>query len=196
RRWPHEPRPQRRSERGVVCHDDRSAEQHPPSYDRSARGGRRLEYCADRRAEGRKRLRRRCGTAFRASVSRGTRARARWKPRCPPLDRNDRGRDQHSVVTPPHSSSRPAARILIVDDHAMFRGGVKLFLQRDPGLQVIAEAADAETALALAAKERPDVVLLDVDLAGFDALEIIGPLRRAAADSRGLLLTGIRGREP
>lgn len=77
----------------------------------------------------------------------------------------------------------------------MFRGGVKLFLQRDPGLRVIAEAADVETALALAAKERPDVVLLDVDLAGFDALEIIGPLRRAAPDSRVLLLTGIRGAE-
>jgi DNA-binding NarL/FixJ family response regulator len=96
-------------------------------------------------------------------------------------------------VTPPHPPSRPAARILIVDDHAIFREGVKLLLQRDPQLQVIAEAANAEDALALTAKEQPDIVLLDVDLAGFDALDIIEPLRTAARGSLVILLTGLRG---
>lgn len=98
-------------------------------------------------------------------------------------------------MTAPASTSRAAARILIVEDHAIFREGVKLLLQRHPQLEVVAEAADAEDALALAATEHPDIVLLDVDLAGFDALDSIESFRGAAPDSLVILLSGLRDPE-
>ena len=86
-------------------------------------------------------------------------------------------------------------RILIVDDHAMFRQGLKLLLQRDAGLQVVGEAADAEEALTLAAREEPHVILLDVDLEGFDALDIIESLQASAPGTRIIVLTGMRTAE-
>jgi DNA-binding NarL/FixJ family response regulator len=91
--------------------------------------------------------------------------------------------------------AHPKARILVVDDHAIFREGVTLLLHRDPQIHVIAEAANAQDAVALAAKEQPDIILLDVDLAGFDALDIIESLQAAAPQTRIVLLTGVRGAE-
>jgi two-component system response regulator DevR len=86
-------------------------------------------------------------------------------------------------------------RILVVDDHAMFREGVKLLLQREPHLQVIGEAANPEEALELAAREQPDLVLLDVDLFGHDGLEIIADLQVTAPRTDIIVLTGMRDAE-
>ena len=83
-------------------------------------------------------------------------------------------------------------RVLIVDDHAIFRQGLKLLLQHDSHVRVVAEAADADEALAIATREQPDIILLDVDLEGFDALEIIESLQAAAPAARIIILTGVR----
>jgi DNA-binding NarL/FixJ family response regulator len=85
-----------------------------------------------------------------------------------------------------------ATRVLIVDDHAIFRQGLKLLLQHDSDVSVVAEAADADQALAIATKEQPDIILLDVDLEGYDALEIVESLQAAASATRIIILTGVR----
>jgi DNA-binding NarL/FixJ family response regulator len=83
-------------------------------------------------------------------------------------------------------------RVLLVDDHAMFREGVKLLLQRDARLEVIGEAGTPEEAIELAAREQPDLVLLDVDLCGHDGLDLIEALQGNAPASDIIILTGMR----
>jgi DNA-binding NarL/FixJ family response regulator len=60
--------------------------------------------------------------------------------------------------------SVPPARVLLVDDHPTFRAGVVLLLSSDPELEIVGEAADARSAIALATQLRPDVVILDLSL--------------------------------
>jgi len=98
-------------------------------------------------------------------------------------------------VTTSNQPALPATRILVVDDHAIFREGVRMLLERDAQVSVIAEAADAQEALASAEREQPDIILLDVDLAGFDALELVELLQAAATEARIILLTGLQGAE-
>jgi len=88
--------------------------------------------------------------------------------------------------------SSATVRILLVDDHAMFREGVKLLLQRDARLEVIGEAGDPAKALELTARERPHIVLLDIDLAGHDGLDMIESLQASSPASDIIVLTGIR----
>ena len=88
--------------------------------------------------------------------------------------------------------SSATVRILLVDDHAMFREGVKLLLQRDARLEVIGEAGDPAKALELTARERPNIVLLDIDLAGHDGLDMIESLQASSPASDIIVLTGIR----
>jgi DNA-binding NarL/FixJ family response regulator len=59
-----------------------------------------------------------------------------------------------------------AVRIVLVDDHGMFRSGVRAELSDDPTITVLAEAGDVESAVAAIRENRPDVVLLDVHLPG------------------------------
>jgi DNA-binding NarL/FixJ family response regulator len=83
-------------------------------------------------------------------------------------------------------------RILLIADHAVFREALKLLLRRDPQLQVVAEAADADHALALATKEQPDIILLDIDLGGLDALDVVESLRLSAPAARIILLGDVK----
>ncbi|GGX88174.1 MULTISPECIES: response regulator [Vogesella] len=69
-----------------------------------------------------------------------------------------------------------AIRILLVDDHTLFRSGLKALLQRQPDFEVIGEAADGLEGVKLAEQLKPDVVLLDLDMPvmhGRDALSQI-----------------------
>ena len=70
-----------------------------------------------------------------------------------------------------------------------------MLLERDSQVAVIAEAADAQQARALVQSEQPDIILLDVDLAGFDALDLVELLQAAAPEARIILLTGMQGAE-
>lgn len=63
-------------------------------------------------------------------------------------------------------------RIMLVDDHEMFRQAVRMSLAEAPGIQVVAEAADGAAALAALAHSRPDVVCLDVNLPGQDGIAL------------------------
>jgi DNA-binding NarL/FixJ family response regulator len=63
-------------------------------------------------------------------------------------------------------------RVLIADDQAMVRGGLRLILDDQPDISVIAEAADGPEAVALARRLRPDVSLLDIRMPGLDGIEV------------------------
>lgn len=68
-------------------------------------------------------------------------------------------------------------RLLIADDHAVVRAGLKSLLGDVHGVEIVAEAADGEEAIRMARRHRPAVVLLDVRMPGADGLAVLGQLR-------------------
>lgn len=82
-------------------------------------------------------------------------------------------------------------RILLVDDHSVVRWGLRMLIQQRRGLEVVGMADTAASALELAAREQPDMIILDLDLDGESGLELIPQLQAAADQARVLVLTGI-----
>jgi len=80
-------------------------------------------------------------------------------------------------------------RIMVVDDHALFRQGLTLLLKQREHLQVVAEAASGEEALAQVGPARPDLVLLDLNLPGMGGVETCRALKEAHPDLRVVILT-------
>ncbi len=80
-------------------------------------------------------------------------------------------------------------RVLLVDDHAVLRAGLRLLLESQPDLKVVGEAEDGRTALNLASDLRPDLILLDLTMPGLGGLEVLGRLRAVAPSARVLILT-------
>jgi two-component system nitrate/nitrite response regulator NarL len=83
----------------------------------------------------------------------------------------------------------PAVRLLVVDDHTLFRRGLIALLARDSRLNVVAEAGDAGEALKLGLQHQPDVVLLDNHLPGVHGVEALPQLCAALPGSRMVMLT-------
>jgi len=92
-----------------------------------------------------------------------------------------------SPVTPP--PERPPIRILVVDDHTLFRRGLTALLARDPRLSVIGDAADAGQAQRKAQELQPDLILLDNHLPGVNGVDALPALIEAAPGARILMLT-------
>jgi two-component system, NarL family, nitrate/nitrite response regulator NarL len=82
-----------------------------------------------------------------------------------------------------------AVRLMLVDDHALVRDGLRVHLQAEPGFVVVAEAADGESALAAAVAQRPDVVLMDIGLRGANGIEVTRALRALPQPPRVLMLS-------
>jgi DNA-binding NarL/FixJ family response regulator len=80
-------------------------------------------------------------------------------------------------------------RVLIVDDHMLVREGLRRILQAQDDMEVVGEAADSTSAVAAAARERPDVVLLDVEIPGGEAAATVRQLRDASPESRVIILS-------
>jgi DNA-binding NarL/FixJ family response regulator len=74
-------------------------------------------------------------------------------------------------------------RVLIADDHTLLRSGLRALLERAPDIRVVGEAADGREALRQIEEQRPDVVLMDVAMAGLNGLEAT---MRAVRDHRGV----------
>ncbi len=90
-----------------------------------------------------------------------------------------------------HSQAIPAIpiRILVVDDHTLFRRGLTALLARDPQLRVVGDAADAGQAQRKAQELQPDVILLDNHLPGVNGVDALPALHEAAPAARILMLT-------
>jgi NarL family two-component system response regulator LiaR len=80
-------------------------------------------------------------------------------------------------------------RVLIADDHAVVRQGLRTFLELQEDVEVVADVADGEAALAAAAEHDPDVVLMDLVMPGMGGVEAIRQLREAQPAARVLVLT-------
>jgi DNA-binding NarL/FixJ family response regulator len=91
----------------------------------------------------------------------------------------------------PNKASDPI-RILIVDDHLVVRAGLHMLIENHPGMTVVAMASNRSEALELSFSAEPNLILLDLDLGGENALEFISQLRETAANARILVLTGVR----
>lgn len=80
-------------------------------------------------------------------------------------------------------------RILLIDDHSLFRSGVRLLLQRQPDFVVVGEAADGVEGVKRAQALTPDVILLDLNMPGLSGLETLQLLVQDVPDSAVLILT-------
>lgn len=86
-------------------------------------------------------------------------------------------------------------RVVIVDDHSLVRDGLRARLSVVPGLQVVGEAASGEQALALAAADPPDLMLVDVGMRGMNGIELATALRERHPQIRVLMLSMYDNRE-
>jgi DNA-binding NarL/FixJ family response regulator len=80
-------------------------------------------------------------------------------------------------------------RVLVVDDHAVVRTGLRHLIQTADDLEWVGEAADGDRALELVAELRPDVLLLDLSMPGSDGVTVIRRLRDDESPTRVLVLT-------
>lgn len=82
-----------------------------------------------------------------------------------------------------------AIRILIADDHPLFRDGLRVLLESVPDMQVIGEATTGEEALALAQSLQPDTILMDIKMPGFNGIEATRRILHTSPHIRILILT-------
>jgi DNA-binding NarL/FixJ family response regulator len=80
-------------------------------------------------------------------------------------------------------------RVVLADDEAMVRAGVRAILAADPGIEVVAEAGDGHQAVELVRSHRPEVALLDIRMPRLDGLTAAAEIRRAVPDTAVVMLT-------
>ena len=80
-------------------------------------------------------------------------------------------------------------RILIADDHAIVRKGIRALLMTEPGMQVIGEAGDGQEAVSLAQKLKPDLILMDLVMPRMDGIEATRRITEQAQAPQILVLT-------
>jgi len=80
-------------------------------------------------------------------------------------------------------------RVLIADDHAIVRAGIRLLLDSQEGIEIVGEAKDGAEAVAKTRELAPDVVLMDVAMPGLSGLEATREIRQTNPDTRVLMLT-------
>src|SRR5688572_10921534 len=80
-------------------------------------------------------------------------------------------------------------RVLVADDHAVVREGIRRILDTEPDFSIVAEAGNAADAVRLAGACRPDVVVLDITMPGGSGLEAAGAIRAGAPGTAVLMLS-------
>ena len=92
------------------------------------------------------------------------------------------------------ATATPAVKpihVLLIDDHAVVRSGLRMVIESNPELKVVGEAGNRTDALAIATREQPDIILLDLDLNGASGLDFLAELFTLASDARVIILTGV-----
>lgn len=82
-------------------------------------------------------------------------------------------------------------KVLIVDDHALVRMGIRRLLEDLPDMEVVAEADSGEQALLLVKSHKPDVVLLDMKMPGIDGWEVTRRLKKSAPEVKVIAVTAL-----
>jgi DNA-binding NarL/FixJ family response regulator len=90
------------------------------------------------------------------------------------------------------ASTSVPIRVLIVDDHAVVRAGLRMLIDQDPDMTVTGVAGNRAEALAALASAQPNIIILDIVLGDEDGLSFLPELREAVPNSRVLVLTGLR----
>lgn len=90
-----------------------------------------------------------------------------------------------------NSKSRPVIGVLIIDDHLVVRTALRALLEKQPGMVVVGEASNKNEAVALASREQPEIVVLDLCLKEENGLDLIPELLAAAEESKIIILTGV-----
>lgn len=80
-------------------------------------------------------------------------------------------------------------QVLLADDHTILRDGIRALLEEEPDMEVIAEAEDGRTAVELARKYQPDVLLMDIAMPLLNGLEATRQIRRESPNTKVLVLT-------
>ena len=80
-------------------------------------------------------------------------------------------------------------RLLIADDHALVRSGLRSMLQREPGIEIVGEARNGREAVELCRSLRPDLVLMDVRMPEMDGLAATRTIKRERPETRVLMVT-------
>lgn len=86
-------------------------------------------------------------------------------------------------------SASPKIRVLLADDHKLFRAGIRAVLQTLGDVEIVAEAGDGREALRLVAAHRPDVVLMDILMPNLNGLDAAARMARAFPDTRVIMLS-------
>jgi DNA-binding NarL/FixJ family response regulator len=86
-----------------------------------------------------------------------------------------------------------AIRLVIADDHAIVREGLRTLLGDEDGVHIIGEAGDGEDAVALVARDAPDIILMDIAMPGLDGIAAAERIRKAQLPTKVILLTSALG---
>lgn len=90
----------------------------------------------------------------------------------------------------PQGRGQPPIRILLVDDHAVIRQALRMLLESQPELEVVADVENGREAVQAAEKLNPDVVLMDVVMPGLNGIEATRQIRRFSPSTRVVILSG------
>ena len=86
-------------------------------------------------------------------------------------------------------------RVMLADDHALVRAGIRALLEKMPNVQVVGEAGDGRTALDMAKKLTPKIILLDVSMAELGGLEVLPRIVSELPSTKVLILSGYANEE-
>jgi NarL family two-component system response regulator LiaR len=95
-----------------------------------------------------------------------------------------------------HTAKAPATdtiRVLVADDHAIVRKGIRALLATEPGIEIVGEARDGQEAICQAHSAQPDVILMDLVMPGIDGLEATRRILARQPEARILVLTSFAG---
>jgi two-component system, NarL family, nitrate/nitrite response regulator NarL len=98
--------------------------------------------------------------------------------------------DSGDAVTTMDEATPQRVRIVLADDHQMFRDAVRRLLDAEPDLVVVGEAGDGEEAVALTLQYEPDILLLDVAMPHANGMEVLQQIAAASKATRIIMVTG------
>jgi DNA-binding NarL/FixJ family response regulator len=96
---------------------------------------------------------------------------------------------EHDRAGPPRGAPQSPFRLILIDDHAILRDGLRVLLDAERDVELIAEAASVDEGIALVRQLRPDVVIIDVSFPVGSGLEAVAVLRRECESAKIIVLT-------